>query len=246
MRFLKSVILADTGRPAEAQAILQQLVAGLSRARRAAQQPRRASMPPPATTASRAPSSRRRSASIPSYAPAHENLGDVHALLAAQSYARALRLEPASASLPRKLALVRQLTAPSSEPRRRAAAAGRPRATLRRCPSSIQPIGVLDAVFVSRFLTAAVAAVALCRRRRRAGPEGQARHLGRRHRRRARRGQGAEDGRQLPPVRQGRALRRHDLPSRHRQLHDPGRRHDRRHEGEADARADRRSRAATA
>ena len=53
----------------------------------------------------------------PSYAPAHENLGDVHALLAAQSYARALRLEPTSATLPRKLALVRQLTAISSEPK---------------------------------------------------------------------------------------------------------------------------------
>ena len=32
----------------------------------------------------------------PGYAPAHENLGDVHVMLAAQSYARALRLEPAS------------------------------------------------------------------------------------------------------------------------------------------------------
>ena len=38
---------------------------------------------------------------------------------------------------------------------------------------------------------------------------------------------------------QGRPLRRHRLPPRHRQLHDPGRRHDRRPEGEADPRADR-------
>ena len=36
--------------------------------------------------------------------------------------------------------------------------------------------------------------------------------------------QGAEDGRELPAVREGRALQRHDLPSRHRRLHDPGRR----------------------
>ena len=35
------------------------------------------------------------------------------------------------------------------------------------------------------------------------------------------------------------ALRRHGLPPRDRPLHDPGRRHDRRHEGEADPRADR-------
>ena len=33
----------------------------------------------------------------PGYATAHENLGDVYAVLAAQSYAKALRLEPASA-----------------------------------------------------------------------------------------------------------------------------------------------------
>jgi tetratricopeptide (TPR) repeat protein len=50
----------------------------------------------------------------PLYTPAHENLGDVQALLAGQSYARALRLEPASASLPKKLALVRQLAAPAT------------------------------------------------------------------------------------------------------------------------------------
>lgn len=47
----------------------------------------------------------------PAYATAHENLGDVYAALAAQSYARALKLEPASTSLPRKLALVRGLNA---------------------------------------------------------------------------------------------------------------------------------------
>jgi len=58
----------------------------------------------------------------PSYAPAHENLGDVEAALAAQSYARALRLEPASISLPKKLALARQLIALSSAPRAAAAA----------------------------------------------------------------------------------------------------------------------------
>jgi len=45
----------------------------------------------------------------PSYATAHENLGDVHVALAAQSYARALKLEPANATAPRKLAIVREL-----------------------------------------------------------------------------------------------------------------------------------------
>jgi len=45
----------------------------------------------------------------PAYATAHENLGDVYAALAAQSYARALKLEPASVSVPPKLAIVREL-----------------------------------------------------------------------------------------------------------------------------------------
>jgi tetratricopeptide (TPR) repeat protein len=45
----------------------------------------------------------------PSYATAHENLGDVQAALAAQSYARALKLDPANVTVPPKLAIVRQL-----------------------------------------------------------------------------------------------------------------------------------------
>jgi Flp pilus assembly protein TadD len=45
----------------------------------------------------------------PTYATAHENLGDVHAALAAQSYARALKLDPGNITVPPKLALVREL-----------------------------------------------------------------------------------------------------------------------------------------
>ena len=45
----------------------------------------------------------------PSYATAHENLGDVHAALASQSYARALQLDPKNVTVPPKLALVREL-----------------------------------------------------------------------------------------------------------------------------------------
>ena len=45
----------------------------------------------------------------PGYATAHENLGDVYATLASQSYARALQLEPRNVSVPPKLALVREL-----------------------------------------------------------------------------------------------------------------------------------------
>lgn len=48
----------------------------------------------------------------PNYATAHENLGDVYAGLAAQSYARAQKLDPANVSAPAKLVLVRNLYKP--------------------------------------------------------------------------------------------------------------------------------------
>ena len=49
----------------------------------------------------------------PSYATAHENLGDIHARLASQSYSRALQLNTANASLTPKLALIGQLLSPA-------------------------------------------------------------------------------------------------------------------------------------
>ena len=121
MRFLKSVLLADSGRSGEAAALLQQLSQDYPE------------LPEPHNNlaAIHAASGEYGKARAeleeavrlnPNYAPAHENLGDVQALLAAQSYARALRLEPSSTSLARKLALVRQLTAPLSAPRPQATA----------------------------------------------------------------------------------------------------------------------------
>ncbi len=111
MRFLKSVILADTGRYRDASAILEQLAQDYPE------------LPEPHNNlaAMRAaegdwPGARRELEETlrlrPNYAPAHENLGDVYVMLAADSYRRALSAEPASASLPRKLALVRQLATP--------------------------------------------------------------------------------------------------------------------------------------
>lgn len=47
----------------------------------------------------------------PSFALAHQNLGDVHAALAGRAYARALQIEPANRALPPKLSLVRELLA---------------------------------------------------------------------------------------------------------------------------------------
>lgn len=45
----------------------------------------------------------------PSYATAHENLGDVYARLASQAYGSALQLEGANAAVPPKLALIKEL-----------------------------------------------------------------------------------------------------------------------------------------
>jgi tetratricopeptide (TPR) repeat protein len=116
MRFLKSVVLVDLGRAVEAQAILQALVQDYPEL--AEPHNNLAAIYAAAGDYGKSRAELEETIRLnPSYAPAHENLGDVHALLAAQSYARALRLEPASATLPRKLALVRQLTAISSEPK---------------------------------------------------------------------------------------------------------------------------------
>jgi tetratricopeptide (TPR) repeat protein len=50
----------------------------------------------------------------PAYATAHENLGDVYAALAAQSYERALKLDPGNVTVPPKLAIVRRLYKPGA------------------------------------------------------------------------------------------------------------------------------------
>jgi tetratricopeptide (TPR) repeat protein len=111
LRFQHGVLLADSGRRAEAIEVLQRLTqdypelaepynnlaalhaaAGeLDRAKAALEQSLRAN---------------------PGFATAHENLGDVLALLASRSYARALQLDPQNAALPAKLATVRQMLAP--------------------------------------------------------------------------------------------------------------------------------------
>lgn len=51
----------------------------------------------------------------PSYATAHENLGDIYANLASQSYSKALQLGGPSASLQPKLRLIRELFASASK-----------------------------------------------------------------------------------------------------------------------------------
>ncbi|MBK5206948.1 MAG: tetratricopeptide repeat protein, partial [Polaromonas sp.] len=49
----------------------------------------------------------------PSYATAHENLGDIYARLASQAYSKALQLDSSNATVQPKLALIHQLLAPA-------------------------------------------------------------------------------------------------------------------------------------
>jgi ketosteroid isomerase-like protein len=49
----------------------------------------------------------------PSYATAHENLGDVYAKLASQAYSKALQLDGGNTGVQPKLALIRELFAPA-------------------------------------------------------------------------------------------------------------------------------------
>ena len=114
MRFLKSVILSDTGRLSEAQAMLVQLVQDYPEL--AEPHNNLAALYAASGDYGRSRSELEETLRLkPGYAPAQENLGDVHVMLAAQSYAKALRLEPSSATLPKKLALVRQIVAVPGE-----------------------------------------------------------------------------------------------------------------------------------
>lgn len=108
MRFLKGVMLADAKRNAEAMAVFEKLTqdypdipepynnlaalyaaaGNYDKARVALEQALRTN---------------------PTYATAYENLGDVYAALATQSYQRALKFDAHNASVPPKLALVQGL-----------------------------------------------------------------------------------------------------------------------------------------
>lgn len=59
----------------------------------------------------------------PSYATAHENLGDVYAKLASQAYSKALQLDGGNSGVPPKLALIRTLFTPEAKAQKPAAAA---------------------------------------------------------------------------------------------------------------------------
>ncbi len=114
MRFLRGVILTEQGKQADATAIFTQLTQDFPE------------LPEPynnlaALYAAQSQFDKARAALEmaiklnPSYATAHENLGDVYARLASQSYGRAQQLEAGNTTVAPKLTLIRQLfTTPAS------------------------------------------------------------------------------------------------------------------------------------
>lgn len=75
----------------------------------------------------------------PSYATAHENLGDVYAKLASQAYNKALQLDASNAGVPPKLALIRELFSPTGAKNQRPGPA--PVAT----PTALPPVATKPA-----------------------------------------------------------------------------------------------------
>jgi tetratricopeptide (TPR) repeat protein len=115
MRFLKGVIQTQAGKPAEAIAAFTNLTEDYPE------------LPEPYNNlavlhAGQGQLDKARSALEmalrinPAYAAAHENLGDIHARLASQSYSRALQLDAGNPALRPKLTLIEQLLAPAKAP----------------------------------------------------------------------------------------------------------------------------------
>jgi len=110
MRFLKGVIQTESGRPADAIATFSKLTEDYPE------------LPEPYNNlavlyASQSQFDKARAAlemairTNPSYATAHENLGDVYAKLASQAYSKALQLDAGNTAVQPKLALIRELFA---------------------------------------------------------------------------------------------------------------------------------------
>lgn len=115
-RFLKGIALTELNRPDEAVAVFQKLTEDFPE------------LPEPYNNlavlyAQQRQYDKARSAlemairTHPSYATAHENLGDVYARLASQAYDKALQLDSANAAAQSKLALIREMMSSGSRTR---------------------------------------------------------------------------------------------------------------------------------
>ncbi|GAC1390641.1 MAG: hypothetical protein NVSMB34_04400 [Variovorax sp.] len=112
MRFLKGVVQTEAGRPADAIITFTKLTEDYPE------------LPEPYNNlavlyAGQSQFDKARAAlemairTNPSYATAHENLGDVYAKLASQAYSKALQLDAGNTGVQPKLALIRELFAPA-------------------------------------------------------------------------------------------------------------------------------------
>jgi tetratricopeptide (TPR) repeat protein len=117
MRFLKGVILTEQGKPQDAITAFTKLIEDYPE------------LPEPYNNlavlhASQSQFDKARAAlemairTNPSYATAHENLGDVYAKLASQAYSKALQLDGTNTGVQPKLSLIRDLFAPGAKGQR--------------------------------------------------------------------------------------------------------------------------------
>ena len=125
MRFLKGVILTEQGKPQDAISMFTKLIEDYPE------------LPEPYNNlavlqAGQGQFDKARAAlemairTNPSYATAHENLGDVYAKLASQAYSKALQLDGSITGVQPKLSLIRDLFAPGAKAVRPGAAAAAP------------------------------------------------------------------------------------------------------------------------
>lgn len=128
MRFLKGVIQRDSGKTADAIATFARLTEDYPE------------LPEPYNNlavlyAGQSQFDKARTAlemairTNPSYATAHENLGDVYAKLASQAYSKALQLDNENQAVAPKLALIRELFSPQAVKPAKPSLAGTPVAT---------------------------------------------------------------------------------------------------------------------
>ncbi len=114
MRFLKGVILTEQGKPQDAITMFTKLIEDYPE------------LPEPYNNlavlqAGQGQFDKARAAlemairTNPSYATAHENLGDVYAKLASQAYSKALQLDGSNTGVQPKLSLIRDLFAPGAK-----------------------------------------------------------------------------------------------------------------------------------
>ncbi|MES2509239.1 MAG: tetratricopeptide repeat protein [Pseudomonadota bacterium] len=122
MRFIKGVIQTEAGKPGDAITTFTQITQDYPE------------LPEPYNNlavlyASQSQFDKARAAlemairTNPSYATAHENLGDVYAKLASQAYSKALQLDGGNTGVQPKLALIRTLFAPDAKGQRPATSA---------------------------------------------------------------------------------------------------------------------------